>query len=258
MIKEESLPLIGTDEISVPVFRSGLFSWGPEILSPVEIFMDEKSSIITLEEACKQGEDMSNMFFPWIVTGGIGLYSLKKGPAGILTKLDILFRDATLSEMNYDLQNFGEQVVGPEVGKGEDEEYRNNPVFGVFNSDCYYVGPSRIMKGRFATRAFSGSLPNVEGLEEFVGQTDKISLVGNPEEVDPKVVSQGYRLFYADSGKIYHAGFEGIDDYDPKKMNELWGEVELGRNFVNFYPRGVKDDAKDFSAVLLDLPDEFR
>ena len=249
--------LVTTKKMDIPAFRAGIFSFGPTILSPVEHYLDEGLSFVSLQDACEQEKNLSNGFFPWIATGGIGLYSLKKGPAGILTRLDILFRDATSNEMRHDFGNFGEQVMGPEIGTGEDRKYKGNPIFNAWGTEYFYIGPPRIIKGRFATRAFQGPLPEADGLERFMKQVDEIGLLGGPKSDGSEVVPQGYRLFHADQGIIYHTGFGKIEEYDPDKMREVWGEVGLGRDHVNFYPNGSREKAVDFTALLKDLPEDF-
>lgn len=259
--ENDTIALIETAEMGVPAFRAGLLSWGPRILSPIECYPPYEESFVSLEEAIKQTNNIPNAFFPWIVTGGIGLYSLKKGPAGILTRWDVLFRNATQEEVARDFRYFGEQVMGPKVGDGEDEKYRNNARLRVFNSEFYYTGPPRVVKSRFATRAFSGDLPDREILAKFIAEVDKIGLTNEVltrDGADRDVASQGYRLFQAKEGRMYHTGFGKFQDYNPDKMRELWGEVTVRGKKMTFYPKGQRDKSSDFSVCLGDLPNGFK
>jgi len=245
--------------MDIHAFRAGLFDWGPRILSPVE-YLPQATSFVDLRTAIEETNAVSNTFFPWCVSGGIGLYSRKKESAGILTRWDIMFRHATPDEMANDFDYFGEQVMGPEVGAGEDKGYENNARFKWLDKEFYYVGPVRLVKARFATRAFSNgcNLPAKETLEGFVKEVDGIGLPPGKSS-EGETVAQGYRLFYAVGGNIYHAGFGKLGDYKPEEMKKLWGSVETGRDGMSmtFYPQGDRDKPKDFTDCLKDVPEEF-
>ncbi|MCU0642438.1 MAG: hypothetical protein MUF61_02570 [archaeon] len=241
-----------TQEIDIPAFRAGLFMWGANILSPVEIV--PKPGLVNLEEAFEQAGNLIKQYFPWIVTGGIGLYSLIREPAGILARFDTIGRNATENERQEDLRWYGEQVTGPEVGSGEDEEYKHNARVKIWDKEFYYVGPPRLVKARFATRAFSGDLPAKEGIIELAKQVDELGLKAG-REIDGETINQGYRLFHAVKGKIYHTGFGKVEDYDPDKMNSLWAEVEVTKTGdIMYYPQGERGNEKDFSQLFEDLP----
>ena len=247
-----------TGVIDVHAFNAGLFMWKADVLSPIEFnFEDPRFPVRPLEDAMSDMNGLNNRFFPFVVQGGIGLYSLVEGPAGLLTKYDIEMRRATKKEMERDFQYFGEQVMGAEVGTGEDEEHKGNSTFKVWGKDYYYVGPPRFIRARFATRVFPGEMPDRDGLAEIVGQVDELGLEEGKTDSLGEVVAQGYRLFHADKGKIRHAGFgkfEG-EGYDLSQMDELFGEVDIFDGdqylpFIAFYPGGDRDNERDFSAVL--------
>jgi len=250
MVKDSVMAI--TDVIDVNAFRAGLFMWKANVLSPIEIQFSPRHSSVRLEEACDSLNSLNNGFFPWVVHGGIGLYSLIEGPAGLLTRLDTLMRKATKDEMERDWQYFGEQVMGPEVGGDKEGEYQNNPTFKALDSEFYYIGPPRLLKARFATRVFPGDMPERGELSEIVKQVDELRLEEG-QTPDGEVIFQGYQLFHTNKGKIYFNGFEEFEDYNPNEL-ESFGDIEVFKGGylpkLIFYPRGNKNNAKDFSSVV--------
>jgi len=248
-----------TDVIDVGVFRTGLFVWKANVLSPIEIQFSPGASSVKLEKAVDNLNSLNNGFFPWTIQGGIGLYSLIKEPVGLLTRLDTLMRKATKEEIERDWQYFGEQVMGPEVGNDKEGEYKNNPIFKALGSEFYYVGPPRLTRARFTTRVFPGSIPEKGKLSEIVKQVDELGLEEG-QASDGEMVFQGYQLFHANKGKINYKGFEKFEDYNSDEM-ESFGEIELFKGEplpqLIFYPRGNKNNGKDFSSVVDErLPNE--
>jgi hypothetical protein len=248
---EDSVMAI-TKEIDVDAFRAGLFMWKANVLSPIEIQFPPRVSSMRLEEACDNLNTLNNGFFPWTIQGGIGLYSLVQGPAGLLTRLDTLMRNATKSEMERDWQYFGEQVMGPEVGNDKTGEYKNNPTFKALDSEFYYIGPPRLVGARFATRVFPGNMPEEGKLSEIVKQVDELGLEQG-QTPKGKVFFQGYQLFHADKGRIYVNGFREFEDYDSDET-EFFGNIEVFKRGhfpgLRFYPRGDREKEKDFSSVI--------
>jgi len=251
---------VETHEIDIEAFRAGLFICGPNILSPVS-WTPAIQGTVNLREACEQGKDAKNSFIPWAIAGGIGLYSLAEHPAGLITRWDVFFRHAVASEAEEDFAHFGEQVMGPEVGKGEDGKYKGHAKIKCFRKEFYYTGPERVLKSVFSTRVFQGALPSKERFAEFVKQIDGLAEKVKSESGNfaDGIACQGYMFFHADAENIYHAGFKNLVNYNPGNM-KLWATLKLRNSgkTLDFYPEGNKAECIDYSICLENLPIDFR
>jgi hypothetical protein len=252
--------LVTTKETDGRTLQTGIHMMGAEVLAPV-VFEPEKGIGMpggewkSLERACDDQKEVMPSWLPWVVIGGVGLYSLRKAPAGVLAKFDILFRDANEWEINHDFYEYGEQVLGPEVGTKEGEACRNNPTFAALGSRFYYIGPPRIVKVVFATRVFPGGLPDRKGLARLAQEVEEVALKGSTASSEQMVTPQGYLFFHADRGRLCHAGFEKIENYDPEATGEkVWGtlEVDDARKSLTFFAHGNRSDPKDFSGAYIE------
>ncbi|MBS3134593.1 hypothetical protein J4214_05165 [Candidatus Woesearchaeota archaeon] len=180
----------------------------------------------------------------YVGPAGIGQYSLKKGSAGILARLDIYFRQASPREMRVDFENFGEQVVGPavkDIHEEEKEKYKDNEIFMIFGRDHYFIGPPRIIKSLFLTRVFPGEVPT--DISSLVKEVDEHAETGE------RVIFQHYQFLHATEGKIRYLSFRKIEDYNPSKLS-LYGLIKIADRKMTYYPNSNPNKPIDFTSAL--------
>ncbi|HGJ64887.1 TPA: hypothetical protein ENS27_05785 [bacterium] len=249
--------LIETNPLEGSEFQPGLFLWRSSILSPIEINFDRSQT--TLQDTFKDNDMLINYFTSWAVIGGIAQYSVQKQcNAGLLARLSIDFRDATDIEIANDLNEFGEQVMGPEIGTGEDEKYKFNPAFNALGTKFYYVGPPRIVKARFATRAYNGNLPDQDQILDLIQDCNKISIPPARKSSGIETTDQGFIFFHADKGALSHCCFRDAQQYSPQELQKRrFGLVEVmkAERKLLFYPGEIKDRQMDYSGFYYELGD---
>lgn len=251
-------PVFVTKEIDPVAFQAGIWMSKATMLSP---FVIEPENINqTLEDTFNEQKRIIPIWVQYAVIGGIGQYSLKNEPSGILGKLAIHFRHPTESEMKKDFSNFGDQVTGPAVGEAGSEEnsYKSNAVFELWGKNHYFVGPERIVKAIFSTRVFPGELPEKikKYAEEVSSDGESEKHLDNGPEGYTVVPQPGLQFFHADKGVISYRSLKDVEDYNPNKLLR-WGVVVREqasspdtRNKLLFLPKGLHEDAKDFSIVI--------
>ena len=257
-------PLVVMEEIDGRTLQGSIFVSRANILAPVII--ETEPGFRGLEQELEFQGEYLRAFNPWAITGGVGLYSLKRGePAGFLSRIDLVLRNATDEEMRHDLDYFGEQVAPYPVGESPeiDKKYEHQPRVPFLGTPFYYTGPPRIVKAVIPTRVFHGGIP--DSLDEFRTEIDKLGLKETGPGVQPIVALQGYRFFWAEKGRMYHLGFppeshipeDGKDDprirsYNARNVRKhLFGDIELvGDETLYYYPLGKRDKRMDASGVL--------
>jgi len=231
-----------TKETDVHAFHAGIFFSEADLISPVSIY--PSVDFQTLENFHEESKAYPSQWMTYAGPAGIGQYSLKKGPAGALAKVEVHFRHPSTDEMKHDFNEFGEQVLGPpvkEVPEEEKQSYKNNAIFKLWGDDHYFMGPSRIVKSVFLTRIFPGDLP--EDISRVVQEVDELS------EKDEMIVPQGYQFLHAKEGKMHYMPLGKKEDYRPSKL-DLLGFVEINNGSMTYYPKGDKNHPIDFTVAI--------
>lgn len=215
-------------EMDVNSFHSGIFLSDADMLAPVRFRSEQGFRPMTayLHESREHPRSWAYYAGP----AGIGQYSLKKGPAGALTRLDVHFRDPTEDEMYQDSRDFGEQVIGPCVTDASEEEierFKNNRTLVFLGNSHYYMGPPRALKYVFLTRVFRGEIP--ADLAELAAEINGISESGE------MIAPQCYHFMHAEGGRMRYMAFKMPEDYDPSKLVPF-GFVEAEDGKLTYFP----------------------
>jgi hypothetical protein len=266
MIDERPQPLTVMHKIDDGrIIQESIFSLNATVLAPFLYLAEEEFQ--TLEKAFEIQKEFMRHWTPWAVTGGIGLFSLKRNqPAGLLARVDLQMRPASTREMQQDFQFFGEQVVSYVVGEDpqRDEEFKHNPQVKLWDKMFYYTGPPRLVKALIPTRVFKGEIPL--SLEEIKSEVDNIALspTGPKFPHEPEVAPQGYRFFWAKDGIVHQIGFAPdeytpkddekdprITSYNPKKVTEnIFVKLEIDDGNLYTYVGGDRDKKSDHTLIL--------
>ena len=238
-----------TCEVDPLTFTSGIFMSSADLISPVSI-QAEPTYPQSLQEALKAPEDHPGRWSSCAAVAGIAQNSLRNKPAGVLARFDIHYRNADTDEMNYDFQNFGEQVMGPrvsEVPEGERDKWENNNIFNPFGDQdaFYFIGPPRVVKSMFLTRVFPGELP--ESLDSLVADLKAIQ----KSNEDPMVTPQCYQFFHATDGKLLYSPFvlSKTNEYNPTQLNPH-GHVEISDQRMTYFTGDDRRPGIDFTENL--------
>lgn len=239
-----SLPLMIVEEMDPVAFQAGIFMSKASVLGPVAVYAPEGHQ--GLRHYFEIQKEQPSSLIGWVGPAGVGQYSLKHGPAGVLGRLDIHFRFPTSEEMHTDFDGFGDQVVGPrvdEVPEDEREKYDGNAIFQLWGEDHYFIGPPRIVKSVLLSRVFAGDKPN--DISELVDDIEKIA------ETDTLVVPQSYHLIHAIDGLLTCTAFPDLESYDGSKVRP-YGFVKTADGTLTYYPGEDESTAVDFSVALRD------
>ena len=161
---------------------SGGYFVGDIILDPIEL------PHLSLPKTINFQDKIIEQFNSLVVADGLGTYALHKNKKMlIISKLKAKPRDATMDEIMYDVDNFGEQVFWPKefyaqnagISLEEVEElplqkfrFPKNSLFGD-EEEFIYVGPLRASKYIFST--FIDQYPDrvpLERIEEILSGLD--------------------------------------------------------------------------------------
>jgi hypothetical protein len=236
-------------EVDIPTFQGSIFMSGADMFAPVAI---AENRIHYLREAFELQTEHPRTWVSYAGPAGVGQYSLKNGPAGVLARHDIHFRIPMPDEMECDFDHFGEQVLGPavdEVPEAERGKWKHNGIFKFFGEPHYYMGPPRIEKTLFLTRVFPGELPN--SLEPLLDEINEV-------KVEEPVVTQAYQFLHASGGTMKYAAFENPANYDSSKLTSF-GSVKMlkarvpieGDERLVFYPKNDRSHPIDFSGAIV-------
>ncbi len=236
-----------TRELEVLPFQNGIFMSDADLLSLVAVYSHGGHQ--TLQNATEEQRIQPSRWMSYAGPAGIGQYSLRRGkPAGVLARFDAHFRHTTTDEMTDDFNNFGEQVLGPEVcevAEADRVKYKNNGLFYPFGNDeqFYFVGPPRLIKSVFISRVFLGDIP--DDVSELVSEVDAAAETGE------MITSQGYQFLHSRGGRIQYLAFGKDGGYDKSKLR-LFGTIEMSDRLMLFYPNGDRRQPIDFTSTIYD------
>jgi hypothetical protein len=233
-----------THELDVLSFQESIFAYKANFLSPV--IVSPESNFQTLSDFFELQNTLPSQWGSYAGPAGIGQYSLKtKTPVGVLARLDVNFRKPFHSEIQFDIDYWGEQVMGPivdEVPKDEREKWKNNSTFKYFGENIYFTAPDRIQKMIFSSRVFEGDFPN--DLSSLIKETDGIA------QTNENTIHQGYHFMHAVDGKIKYAAFRKLEEYDKSQLIN-YGFVEKINGNLIFYPKGDIKNPIDFTSATV-------
>jgi len=237
---------IVTDELDIFEFQKSIFRLNADFFSPVGVY-PKNLKFQSLQDFFEEQKIQPSQWMAYAGPAGIGQYSLKRGrPAGVLAKFDVHFRNPTEDEMQWDFQNFGEQVLGPavvEVPANEREKYKNHKIFKVWKEDHYFTGPPKIVKSLFLSRVFSGDIP--KDISDLVRQVDEAAETGE------MITAQGYQFLHSTDGKMKYLPFGKTEEYNPSKLN-AFGFVEIENGRMIYYPKEDKSHPIDYTNTICD------
>jgi hypothetical protein len=264
---KEELAILGP--LGIDTFHSGLALPFGNFFAPIviELNSDEYPTINgtanyqSLSDCLEYRDEPSKMtrvikrtlseFMSTAGPAGVGQHSLipELGSAAILARFDIRFRDATQGEMLADLDYWGEQVMGPEVGKEESnkekETFKDNPKMKALGSEFYYTGMPRLVNFVFQTRFVRGFHPTRENLERIAGE------IGRHAIKKEGLIPQGYQFILGENGWLHYSPFDSDKDGKLKieqyKSNP-YGSVSLTNGKLFYFP--PNGSPKDFSRMI--------
>ncbi len=242
-----------TNEINLEAFKAGIFLSRASVCSSVVVSYTELSrdplGFQTLEDTCEGGRNILFMkealqqFGSFVGVAGAGQYSLMNGNSvGAFARFDIRFRHPMYEEMERDLQNYGDQVVGPLVDEAG-EEYKNNASFDLLGKRHVFLGPLRISDFVFNTCVFEG--PKLQCLNEVIARIE------NNSGKDPLQTPQAYHYFHAKGGDIEYTAFGSPERYDLNAMRKH-GNVYKNNDSLWFIPHeSFEEKVVDFTSMLV-------
>jgi len=199
------------DAIDAHTFNVGIFMSLGDILAPVYVDVERAESQSLLRILNEKHHILADKtFFPWAAIAGVGQYSLRGTPRGFLAKRFCQVRNASLDEMSADAEYWGDQVLGPfdsEAGPEWDENQR----FDYRNHRVVYSGPQRLVRTVFATRTFTGEIP-----EDLTELREAIDTLQFPYECE--LVPQDYTLFHAENGVVSQEALKDPRIHNPESM----------------------------------------
>ncbi len=245
-----------TREIGIHELKAGIFLTDASLFSPVVIDFESDTNIPhngfqTLNHTFKGGfnetrmKEALSLWGSYAGVAGVAQYSLsRKSPAFALARFDINFRDPTIEEMSWDVNNFGEQVIGKEYNPS-DLKMRGENRLLVWGSEFVYTGPKRFDRFVFNTVVRKGSLPSSHG--------DLAELLAKIEEESPKdklIAPQCFQFYHANNGKLVYSSL-GLDQkYSPQELRD-YGILEF-KNQRLIYNLGKGSEPIDFTQERVD------
>lgn len=260
-ILDEIPPIVfGTSEIDVHTLKTGIFFTNASLASPVVVELDRTDPMHnppkhhygyqTLIDTFKGGWSENQLKSALSAWGsyagvvGVGQFSLlRERPAFALARFAIQFRDPSFEEMNFDLHNFGEQVIGEEYDS-KNKAMMNEPTLKYLDKEFIYTGPPRISRFLFDTLVRQGKAPN--DLSKLVQEIEESALKIPSSEITP----QAFHLFQAEKGRLSYAAFSVREKYSPSRLNKH-GHIEIKDNKLLYYPLTSVDPAVDFTQELM-------
>lgn len=207
------------------VVKAGIF------IPPVDIL----SSII-FEASPQQGfaymNDQYNFAFNYWITNfavlGLAQYSRIFAPAIAIVRSNIYYRPATDSELQFDAKSYWPMVQKPSMPKYD-------------STKTAQVSPEKFEKFVFVTKIVEGCIPL--SVDCLVAELDSASREGD------MIVSQGYSLFYSESGRLFHTSFMDISQYSVKKLEDA-GIILVDPDKKVMFWRGSNGSFVDYSSEL--------
>lgn len=233
--------VVMTEERDIHSFQAGIFAFGADILVPVGI-VARSHRFQPLQDFFAEMERHPEVWSAYAGPAGVGQYSLTHGPAGVLSRVNVYFRNPTQEEAAVDYMHFGEQVMGSKLSElGAGRVARAS--FRSMGDWWEYAGPERIEKSVFVTRVFSGAMPS--DVSDIVREVDAKSGTGD------MIVPQGYQFMHATDGRILYGAFARAEDFYPDKLT-VFGSVEIKGREMTYFPGEDRSHPIDFSLALID------
>ena len=239
-VPEGIFGVFGTHEIEDRnVFQTGIFVTEASTLSPFVVHAETKD----FQLAFQLNDEFDKAGRVWLgcaVPGGIGQYSLLRGPAGLVVRAESYFRPVTPAEIDADIDELGEQVLGSRLEEVPECEREGLIIAPFLDTKYVYTGPEqRLLRMAFVTRVFPGVIPS--DITDLIREVDRAVPDSDMRN------TQYYEFFHADGGKIVTSRFEKPEEFDPANLKHI-GDVEIkGRTRLWFYPKGDRDNAVDIS-----------